>query len=77
MYEALRLLFAHHVETEETEMFPRVEALLPASELRALGVMVQGSRPPVWVVTTEAHAAIVSQTDRSMRGVSLPSLREN
>jgi hemerythrin superfamily protein len=72
--EALRLLFAHHVEAEETAVFPRVEAALDDSQLETLGADVLGSRPPIWVVTTEAHAFIHSNNP-SVRGVRLPALR--
>lgn len=43
--EALRLLFAHHVQAEETALFPRVEAALADSQLETLGADVLGSRP--------------------------------
>jgi hemerythrin superfamily protein len=72
--EALRLLFAHHVEAEETAVFPRVEAAFDDAQLETLGADVQGSRPPIWVVTTEAHAFIHSNSPAG-RGVRLPALR--
>jgi Hemerythrin HHE cation binding domain len=70
--EALRLLFAHHVEAEETAVFPRVEAALADSQLETLGADVLGSRPPIWAVTTEGHAFIRSG---KARGVRLPAVR--
>ena len=72
--EALRLLFAHHVEAEESGVFPRVEAALDDSQLETLGADVLGSRPPIWVVTTEAHAFIHSNGP-AVRSVRLPALR--
>ncbi len=72
--EALRLLFAHHVEVEETGIFPRVEAALDDSQLETLGADVLGSRPPIWVVTTEAHALIHS-SGPAVRSVRLPAVR--
>jgi Hemerythrin HHE cation binding domain len=72
--EALRLLFARHVEVEETGIFPRVEAALDDSQLEALGADVLGSRPPIWVVTTEAHALIESNGP-AVRSVRLPAVR--
>jgi Hemerythrin HHE cation binding domain len=71
--EALRLLFAHHVEAEETAVFPRVEAALGDSQLETLGADVLGSRPPIWVVTTEGRALIHSS--KSLRSVRLPAVR--
>lgn len=71
--EALRLLFAHHVEAEEKTLFPRVEAELADSHLETLGADVLGSRPPIWVVTTEARALIHSS--KAVRGVRLPAVR--
>jgi hypothetical protein len=73
-FEALRLLFARHTEVEETDLFPRVEAALAVGELEALGIEVQGSRPPIWLVTTEAHALIRSNAG-NLRGVRLPAVR--
>jgi hemerythrin superfamily protein len=73
--EALRLLFAHHVEAEEAEetgVFPRVEAALADSQLETLGADVLGSRPPIWAVTTEGHALLRSS---KARGVRLPAVR--
>jgi hemerythrin superfamily protein len=77
--EALRTLFRHHVDAEENEFFPRVEAVVPASRLEALGVAVEGARPRVWIVTTENHAAMLSMraARESGHGVRLPSLTEN
>jgi len=71
--EALRLLFAQHVEAEETALFPRVEAALADSQLETLGADVLESRPPIWVVTTEARAFIPSS--KAVRGVRLPAVR--
>jgi hypothetical protein len=71
--EALRLLFAHHVEAEETSIFPRVEAEVADSQLETLGTDVLGSRPPIWVVTTEGRALIHSS--KAVRGVRLPAVR--
>ena len=76
-FEALRTLFSHHVQAEETEIFPRVEATVSASRLESLGAEVEGSRPPIWIVTTETHTAMLPTRDRVMRGVRLPSLTEN
>ena len=64
--EALRLLFAHHVEVEETVLFPRVEEALGDSQLETLGADVLGSRPPIWLVTTEGRAHI--RSSRPVRG---------
>lgn len=72
--EALRLLFAHHVQTEEKGLFPRVEAALGDSQLETLGAEVLGSRPPIWVVTTEGRGLLRSGS-ASVRGVQLPSVR--
>ncbi len=74
-FEALQLLFAHHVQAEENELFPRVEAILAAAKLESLGTEVIGSRPPVWVVTTEGHALIRSKRGGSTPGVRLPAVR--
>jgi hemerythrin superfamily protein len=71
--EALRLLFTQHVEAEETALFPRVEAALADSQLETLGADVLESRPPIWVVTTEARALIHSS--KAVRGVRLPAVR--
>jgi hemerythrin superfamily protein len=71
-FEALRLLFAHAVESEETDLFPRVEAVLGREALEALGTVILASRPPVWVVTTEAHALLRSVGPPSPQSVSLP-----
>jgi hypothetical protein len=82
-FEALRTLFAHHVQSEEEEIFPRVEAVFSPSRLEDLGAAVLGARPPIWIVTTEAHAAALRSGGRrdrraqAMRGVRLPSLTEN
>jgi hemerythrin superfamily protein len=75
-FEALRLLFTHHVQEEESELFPRVEAAIEAPQLDALGTEVMGARPPIWVVTTETHA-LVQSSDAALRGVQLPSLNQN
>jgi Hemerythrin HHE cation binding domain len=71
--EALRLLFAHHVQAEETGLFPRIEAALADGQLETLGADVLGSRPPIWVVTTEGHALM--RSSKVGRGVQLPSVR--
>jgi hypothetical protein len=71
--EALRLLFAHHAEVEETVLFPQVEEALADSQLETLGADVLGSRPPIWLVTTEGRANI--RSNRPVRGVRLPALR--
>jgi hypothetical protein len=71
--EALRLLFAHHVEVEETVLFPQVDGALPDSQLETLGAAVLGSRPPIWLVTTESRALF--QSSRPVRGVRLPAVR--
>jgi hemerythrin superfamily protein len=71
--EALRLIFAHHVQAEETALFPRVEAAVADSQLETLGADVLGSRPPVWVVTTEGRGLIHSK--HPLRGVQLPDVR--
>jgi hemerythrin superfamily protein len=71
--QALRLLFAHHAEVEETVLFPEVEKALADSQLETLGADVLGSRPPIWLVTTEGRANI--RSDRPVRGVRLPALR--
>jgi hypothetical protein len=71
--EALRLLFAHHVEVEETVLFPQVDGALPDSQLETLGAHVLGSRPPIWLVTTESRALF--QSNRPVRGVRLPAVR--
>jgi hypothetical protein len=76
-FEALRLIFSHHVSTEENEIFPRIEAVVSPSRLEALGAEVQGARPPIWLVTSETQAATFSTRDRAMHGVRLPSLNEN
>jgi iron-sulfur cluster repair protein YtfE (RIC family) len=75
--EALRTLFVHHVRTEEDEVFPQVEATLPPARLASLASDLEAARPPIWLVTTETHAAMLGKADGSMRGVRLPSLREN
>jgi hypothetical protein len=71
--EALRLLFAHHAEVEETVLFPQVEETFVDSQLETLGADVLGSRPPIWLVTTEGRAHI--RSNRPVRGVRLPALR--
>jgi hemerythrin-like domain-containing protein len=71
--DALRLLFEQHVEAEETALFPRVEAALADSQLETLGADVLGSRPPIWVVTTEARTLI--RSSKAVRGVRLPAVR--
>jgi hemerythrin superfamily protein len=76
-FEALRMLFANHVESEEEDIFPRVEALLPARRLEELGTEVEGARPPIWLVTTETQLAPLPVRDRAMGGIRLPSLTEN
>jgi len=71
--QALRSLFAHHVEAEETALFPRVEAALADSQLETLGADVLGSRPPIWVVTGEGSALI--RPSKAVWGFRLPSVR--
>ncbi len=71
--EALRLLFAQHVDVEETVLFPQVEEAFVDSQLETLGADVLGSRPPIWLVTTESRALIHSS--RPVRGVRLPAVR--
>ncbi len=73
--EALRRLFARSVESEETDLFPRVEAALGQEELEALGAAILTSRPPVWMVTTEARALLQSVGPPSPQSVSLPAAR--
>jgi hypothetical protein len=70
----LRLLFEHHVESEETDLLPRVTAALGEQELEALGAGLVASRPRVWMVTTEAHALLRS-VPTSPQGVRLPATR--
>jgi hemerythrin superfamily protein len=74
-FEALRLLFGHHVQAEETELFPRMQAALGPAQLERLGVEVLDSRPPIWLVTTENHALLGSENPGAVRGVRLPSVR--
>jgi hemerythrin superfamily protein len=74
-FEALRLLFEHHVQAEETELFPRVESALTEAQLERLGAEVLGARPPIWVVTTEGHALVRSNKSGGVCGVRLPSVR--
>ena len=73
-FEALRLLFEHHVESEETDFLPRVTGALGEHELEALGAGLVASRPRVWMVTTEAHALLRS-VPASPQGVRLPATR--
>ncbi len=73
-FDALRLLFEHHVENEENDLFPRVQAALREDELEALGAGILASRPPVWMVTTEAHARLRSEPP-SPQSVRLPAAR--
>jgi hemerythrin superfamily protein len=78
-FEALRAIFAHHVDAEENGVFPTVGAALAPSRLDQLGVAIEGSRPRVWIVTTETNAALLAMhTPRDgAHGVRLPSLTEN
>lgn len=73
-FEALRLLFEHHARSEETDLFPRVQAALGEDELDLLGVGIVASRPPVWMVTTERHARLRS-APTSPQSVRLPAAR--
>jgi hypothetical protein len=73
-FEALRLLFAHHAQAEENDLFPRLDAALAAPQLEALGAEVLASRPPVWAVTAEGHA-LIRWNSATMRGVRLPAIR--
>jgi hypothetical protein len=71
--EALRCLFAQHVDDEEGELFPKVVAEVSASELETLGTEILASRPPVWIVTTEGRDLVGSGDDWAIRSrVSLP-----
>jgi hypothetical protein len=72
--EALRLIFEHHVESDETDLFPRVERALGVAELEALGAGLEASRPPVWMVMTEDHPLLRSETP-SPQSVMLPAAR--
>jgi hypothetical protein len=78
-FEALRTLFAHHVDAEENGVFPTVVAALPSSRLDELGLTIEGARPRVWIVTTETNAAVMAMhtPHRGTHGVRLPSLSEN
>jgi hemerythrin superfamily protein len=78
-FEALRTIFAHHVDAEENGVFPDVDAALAASQLEQLGHAIEGSRPRVWIVTTEANASMVAMhaAREGAHGVRLPSLTEN
>lgn len=73
--EALRLVFDHYAQSEEADFFPLVEASFGPEELEALGEEVLSSRPPVWIVTTDAQASIAAESSRPRGGVSLPATR--
>jgi hemerythrin-like domain-containing protein len=71
--ETLRAMFDRHVESEEAELFPRVEAALGRIEIEALGAEVVASRPCVWVVMKEGQAERRPGDPRVLRSrVSLP-----
>jgi hypothetical protein len=72
--EALRLLFGHHAQAEENDLFPQVDAALTEPQLEALGAEVLGSRPPVWAVTTEGHA-LIRWNSEATHSVRLPAIR--
>jgi hemerythrin superfamily protein len=76
-FEALRLLFTRHVQDEESELFPRVEAALARPQLDALGAEVLGARPPIWVVTGDQDALVYPDMASTALGVRLPSLSHN
>jgi hemerythrin superfamily protein len=73
--EGLRSLFDQHVQAEETQLFPCVEAALGRAELEVLGARVLASRPPVWIVTAEGRASPGSAAKAwaLRRRVSLPA----
>jgi hemerythrin superfamily protein len=73
--EGLRLIFDHYAQNEETDLFPRIEAALEVHQLDAMGEEILDSRPPVWIVTTDAQALNPLQGHRSPQGVSLPAAR--
>jgi hemerythrin superfamily protein len=78
-FEALRTLFAHHVDDEENDVFPQVDAALTASVLAELGHAIEAARPRVWIVTPEANASMfpMHAAWEGAHGVRLPSLTEN
>jgi hemerythrin superfamily protein len=65
--EALRALFAEHVYAEETDLFPRVVSAVSEAQRELLGAEILASRPPVWIVTTEARARVRSGSEWAMR----------
>lgn len=77
--DLLRRLFAQHVRDEELTLFPAVTAGSSDAELEALGAEILSSRPPVWIVTSEAEAAegrslVLSGGNWALRsGVTLPT----
>jgi hemerythrin superfamily protein len=71
--ETLRQMFERHVEREETDLFPRVEAALGRVEIEALGAEVVASRPSVWLVMREGQAMQRPGDPRVLRSrVSIP-----
>jgi hemerythrin superfamily protein len=73
--EGLRLIFDHYTKNEETDLFPRVEEALGPERLEALGDEILASRPPVWMVTTDAEGLVSAHGRRSPQSVSLPAMR--
>ncbi|HEX4447945.1 MAG TPA: hemerythrin domain-containing protein [Polyangiaceae bacterium] len=76
-FEALRLLFTRHVQDEESELFPRVEATLARAQLDALGARVLGARPPIWLVSGDQDTVIYPDMGSLSLGLRLPSLSQN
>jgi hemerythrin superfamily protein len=71
--ETLRQMFDRHVEREEADLFPRVEAVLGRLEIEALGAEVVASRPCVWLVMREGQALQRPGDPRVLRSrVSIP-----
>jgi hypothetical protein len=54
--DVLRQLVAKHQSEEEEDLFVRVERAFGDAELEVLGEEILNSRPPVWIVTTDATA---------------------
>jgi hemerythrin superfamily protein len=73
--DVLRQLVQKHQGEEEGDLFVRVERALTGAELEVLGEEILNSRPPVWIVTTDAKPP----SQRGWRGrvtLAIPPTRE-
>jgi hemerythrin superfamily protein len=70
---SMRAIFDRHAREEETSLFPRLERALGDVEQEVLGVEIQASRPPIWMVTAESSLARGAGGPESLPGrVTLP-----